>query len=191
MSSNVGPFVSASRPVSPHLSDNEKEAIIQIFNKYINTSLLVPRKFNDPLFDKVICFDAVNLVSKVSRIWNEIFSLYGWCTMGNGRQVKTGVYVEVHNTWSTLCNRDKVKAIIDLNKARINGEVVFGAIVDKDPKDYYADGVRILTGSRFLRFMLPMHQEVFDLLYSLVQEFNERHLAPYIKCLSSGETEQQ
>lgn len=176
--------------LDPPLTDDERAAIIRVFDSHFNPSLLTPRKFNDPLFDMVVCFDPTYLAGRISRVWNEIFFLFGWNTIGNGKHTKPGIYVEFHNTWSTLCNRDKAKAIMELGRSVYDREVVFGAIVDKEPKDYHIEtGVRILTGDHFLKFMLPSHEEIFGLLHSLMEEFNERHLVPYMRNISRHETE--
>ena len=111
-----------------------------------------------------------------------IFSLFGWSSIGHGRHTKPGIYVELHNKWNTLCSKEKTKAIEELSRSKYNGVKIFGAIVDKEPKDYYTKkGVRVLSGEHFLRFMLPCHEEIFNLLHSLVEEYNENFLIPYLK----------
>ena len=66
----------------------------------------------------------------------------------------------------------------DSKRENNNYEVVFGAIVDKNPKDYYTDGnVRIITGDQFLEFMLGKKaKEIHALLDKLMQQFYKKDL---------------
>ena len=166
------------------------KTISTIFHSHINSSLLVTKVNNNPLLRNVECFDSFVLSSKLSHIWNDIFPLYGWMSWTKGSYIhKTKkIIVEVHNTWNTFCAQDKtqkLQMLRDSKRENYNYEVVFGAIVDKNPRDYYSDGnVRIITGDPFLEFMLgEKAKEIHALLDNLMQQFYKEELVPWLRTL--------
>jgi len=167
------------------LTDEEKSSIVAIFNKHINESLLVKRRFFNPTFEMIKCFDFTPLPAKLNHIWSDIFSLYNWQSAGNGKHVKPGkAFVETHNRLNSFTTKRNHKSIMDLeiNKNRYV-EIIYGAMTDDEPKDYYIDSVHVLTGSFFLDYMIPgkKSKEISMLLYELMTEFNDKYIIPFIK----------
>lgn len=164
------------------------EIVTRVFHSHINSSLLKPKKNNNPLLRDIEYFDPFILSSKLSYVWNEIFALYGWLSVGKGRFInkEEKILVEVHNTWNTFnyqTKTDRLQMLRDSKRENLNYEIVFGAIIDKIPRDVYTDGnVRIITGDLFLEFMLGKEAEKIQALLSrLMQQFVREKLRPWLR----------
>ena len=67
-------------------------------------------------------------------------------------------------------------------------------MADEEPKDDFVGRVRILTGAKFLEYIIPGENksfEIHELLYSLMKEFKEKYIIPYLQRLSSPEKDEQ
>ena len=177
------------------LSDEEKSSIISIFNKHINETLLVEKRFYNITFAMVKCFDFTPLPGKLNHIWNDIFYLYEWQCLGNGKHIgRDGTYVETHNRLNSFVSKKKNKNIMDLENNTRYKKVVYGAMADEEPKDYYIGRVRIITGSKFLEYMIPGENKAFEisrLLYDLMLWFNIEKIIPFLQSLSYPKRDEQ
>ena len=138
--------------------------------------------------------DSVTLNSKLSYIWNDIFPLYGWISTGKGSYIhkRSKILVESHNTWNTFNCNDKTNRLqLQRDNKRENNdyEVVFGALVDKTPKDFYTNGnVRVIKGELFREFMLGSdHKRIYTQLQYLIDKFYKEKLRPRLIQLYSDD----
>lgn len=170
------------------------DRITRIFNKHINEEILVPKKNNNPLLSGVLYFDPLVLSSKLSYIWNDIFPLYGWTKYNRSMFINRNdkVIIEVHNTWNTFNSHDKtqrLELLRDSKRENFDYEIVFGAIVDKQPKDTYTSGnVRVITGDYFLLYMLGEEfNKIQQHLRKLMVQFYNTKLRAFINTLCKDE----
>ena len=143
------------------------EKFEEVFNRHIGSKSVPISYSNDRLLQGRTFYEQkLWLALRISRVWNDIFSLYGWKrTEGKekSRQInffhrEASAAVEVQNNWKTLnydAKQSKFKTLKEFKEKNPEYEVVFGCINDFKERDYYnKHGVRVLTGDAFLQYML-------------------------------------
>ena len=159
------------------------ESLDEIFDRHINPSILVSKPINNAMLDGIAFFDPKVMSIRLSRIYHDIFSLHDWIHMGHGRfwHAYKDIVVEVHNKYNTLNSKDKSENLKCLRRLK-NRERVFGCISDKQQRDIDVDGVRLITGDLFLRYMLGNEAEPVQVrLRYLIDRFYRNVLKPWLR----------
>lgn len=168
------------------------ESIDRIFNIHINPSILITKPINNAMLDGIAFFDPMVLSVRLSRIYHDIFALHDWNPIGYGRfrHALKDILVEVHNKYNTFNSKDKTHNLNSLRRLKSQTrelEIIYGCIMDRIPKDepLFSNGnVRLITGERFLHFMLGDKAEpVQERLKYFIDRFYRNDLTPWLRRL--------
>ena len=163
--------------------------IEQIFNKHLSEKPPVQYS-NDRLLRGIEFHESkLYIATRITRIWNDIFELYGWEITKEKRSARQVnmihpyrlVAAEVCNNWKTLnydCKQSKFKTLKEYKINNPSYEVIFGCINDFKDRDYYnRDNVRTLTGDLFLEFAIGSdYTKIVELLKKLMRTYAEKYI---------------
>ena len=159
------------------------ESVDEIIDRHINPSILVSKPINNAMLEGVEFFDPKVLSIRLSRVYHDIFSQHDWIHLGYGRfrHAYKDIIAEVHNKYNILNSTEKSDNLKSLRRLK-NQERVYGCIYDKEQRDIDVEGVRLITGDLFLRYMLGDEAESVQVrLKYLIHRFYRNVLKPWLR----------
>ena len=159
------------------------ESIDEIFDCHTNSSILESKPISNPMLEGVEFFNPKILSIRLSCVYHDIFSQHDWIHLGHVRfgHAHNDIVVEVHNKYNTLNSRDKYESLKSLRRLRCQDKI-YGCIYDKEPKDEKEDGIRVITGTPFLHFMIGNKTVAVKKRHKyLIHRFYRNVLKPWLR----------